>query len=121
MIYIILTPPQIVQLTYTYVLTAPKETYKKSTQLMVTFSSGYLAGIVCAVVSHPADTLVSLLSKPENKGKTLMEVANNFGLLNTCTKGLGARIFMIGTLTGLQWWIYDSFKTAFGLGTTGGK
>jgi len=27
---------------------------------------------------------------------------------------------MIGTLTGLQWWIYDSFKTALGLGTTGG-
>jgi solute carrier family 25 phosphate transporter 3 len=27
---------------------------------------------------------------------------------------------MIGTLTGLQWWIYDSFKTALGMGTTGG-
>jgi hypothetical protein len=23
-------------------------------------------------------------------------------------------------LTGLQWWIYDSFKTAVGLATTGG-
>lgn len=28
---------------------------------------------------------------------------------------------MIGTLTGLQWWIYDSFKTAMGLQTTGGS
>jgi solute carrier family 25 phosphate transporter 3 len=28
---------------------------------------------------------------------------------------------MVGTLTGLQWWIYDSFKTAVGLQTTGGK
>jgi solute carrier family 25 phosphate transporter 3 len=27
---------------------------------------------------------------------------------------------MIGTLTGLQWWIYDTFKTAMGMGTTGG-
>jgi len=35
-------------------------------------------------------------------------------------KGLMARIFMIGTLTGLQWWIYDTWKTAMGLGTTGG-
>jgi len=34
--------------------------------------------------------------------------------------GLGVRIVMIGTLTGLQWWIYDSFKTAVGLQTTGG-
>jgi len=28
---------------------------------------------------------------------------------------------MVGTLTGLQWWIYDSFKTAVGLQTTGGS
>jgi solute carrier family 25 phosphate transporter 3 len=28
---------------------------------------------------------------------------------------------MVGTLTGLQWWIYDSFKVACGLQTTGGK
>jgi solute carrier family 25 phosphate transporter 3 len=36
-------------------------------------------------------------------------------------RGLGARIFMIGTLTCLQWVIYDSFKVAMGLQTTGGK
>ena len=35
--------------------------------------------------------------------------------------GLGVRIIMIGTLTGLQWWIYDTFKTMVGLQTTGGK
>eukprot|EP00034_Subulatomonas_tetraspora_P000316 GABW01000484.1.p4 GENE.GABW01000484.1~~GABW01000484.1.p4 ORF type:complete len:50 (+),score=14.80 GABW01000484.1:232-381(+) len=34
--------------------------------------------------------------------------------------GLGARIFMIGSLTGAQWFIYDSFKTARGMGTSGG-
>lgn len=28
-------------------------------------------------------------------------------------KGLGARILMIGTLTGLQWFIYDSVKVYF--------
>jgi solute carrier family 25 phosphate transporter 3 len=33
-------------------------------------------------------------------------------------KGLGTRIIMIGTLTGLQWWIYGSFKNAFKLGTS---
>jgi len=36
-------------------------------------------------------------------------------------KGLGTRIVMIGTLTGLQWWIYDSFKTAVGLAASGGQ
>ena len=28
-------------------------------------------------------------------------------------KGLGPRIIMIGTLTGLQWFIYDGVKVAF--------
>jgi hypothetical protein len=32
----------------------------------------------------------------------------------------GVRIVMIGTLTGLQWWIYDTFKTLNGMGTSGG-
>ena len=36
-------------------------------------------------------------------------------------RGLGVRIIMIGTLTGLQWWIYDTFKTLTGLQTSGGK
>jgi len=37
--------------------------------------------------------------------------------MNICVtglwKGLGARILMIGTLTGLQWFIYDSVKVYF--------
>lgn len=34
--------------------------------------------------------------------------------------GLPTRILMIGTLTGAQWLIYDSFKVFLGLPTTGG-
>jgi len=112
---------KIVQLFYTHVFTAPKETYTKPTQLGVTFASGYLAGVVCAIVSHPADSLVSLLGKPENKGKSVGAIASETGFATLATKGLGARVVMIGTLTGFQWWIYDSFKSAMGLGTTGGK
>ena len=77
----------------------------------------YLAG----VVSHPADSLVSLMGKPSNKGKSLGQIASETGWGTLATKGLGTRVLMIGTLTGFQWWIYDSFKTAMGLGTTGGK
>lgn len=112
---------KVVQLFYTRVFTQPKDTYAKSTQLGITFASGYTAGVICAIVSHPADTLVSLMSKGANKGKSLGSIASEFGYLNLCTKGLGTRILMIGTLTGLQWWIYDSFKAVMGLGTTGGK
>eukprot|EP01064_Diplonema_japonicum_P006753 TRINITY_DN14583_c0_g1_i1.p1 TRINITY_DN14583_c0_g1~~TRINITY_DN14583_c0_g1_i1.p1 ORF type:complete len:311 (+),score=43.08 TRINITY_DN14583_c0_g1_i1:53-985(+) len=95
---------------YTYVLTEPKHTYSKNTQLGVTFASGYIAGIICAIVSHPADTLVSLAGKESNKGKGFGQIASEMGTYNLFTKGLGVRILMIGTLTGLQW--YDRFKTS---------
>jgi len=105
---------------YKYVLVNPKDTYSKPTQLGVTFASGYIAGVVCAIVSHPADSLVSQLGKKDNKGKAIGQIAREVGLKKLCTAGLGTRILMIGTLTGLQWWIYDTFKTVFGMGTTGG-
>ncbi|KAI6149302.1 mitochondrial carrier protein [Pisolithus tinctorius] len=111
----------IVQQFYTHIFTAPKETYSELTQLGITFTSGYLAGIICAVVSHPADTVVSLMSKAENKGKSVGTIARETGLVTLATKGLGTRVIMIGTLTGFQWWIYDTCKTVMGLGTTGGK
>jgi len=103
------------------VFTAPKNTYSKSTQLGVTFASGYLAGVICALVSQAPDNLVSQMGKAENKGKSFGQLANEQGMKRLFTKGLGTRVIMIGTLTGLQWWIYDSFKTAMGMGTTGGK
>jgi len=109
-----------VEMFYTYVFTKPKDTYNKATQLSVTFASGYLAGVICAIVSHPADSLVSQIGKASNKGKSLGTIASEVGLYKLFTAGLGTRIIMIGTLTGLQWWIYDTFKTAFGMGTTGG-
>ncbi|KAJ3063377.1 Cu/Pi carrier, partial [Quaeritorhiza haematococci] len=112
---------KMVQFFYTKVFTAPKETYSKSTQLGITFASGYSAGVICAIVSHPADSLVSLLGKAQNKGKSMGAIASEFGYLNLCTKGLPTRVLMIGTLTGFQWWIYDTFKTVMGMGTTGGK
>jgi len=112
---------KIVQIFYTKVFTEPKESYSKPTQLGVTFTSGYLSGVICAIVSHPADSLVSQLGKPSNKGRSLGAIVEEIGWTALATKGLGTRIFMIGTLTGFQWWIYDSFKTTMGMGTTGGK
>jgi solute carrier family 25 phosphate transporter 3 len=97
---------------YKSVFTAPKETYSKGTHLGITFASGYIAGVACAIVSHPADTVVSKMSKG---GKTAGQVLSELGF-GGIWGGLGTRIFMIGTLTGLQWWIYDSFKTAVGIG-----
>ena len=77
---------QVVQLFYTHVFTKPKDTYAKTTQLGVTFASGYTAGVICAIVSHPADSLVSLLGKPANKGKSLGQIINETGFAKLATK-----------------------------------
>jgi len=106
---------------YTYLFTAPRETYSKSTQLMITFLSGYWAGIFCAIVSHPADTMVSIMNKRSSSAGALAQISEIYGEIGFkgLWNGLGARIFMVGTLTGLQWWIYDTFKVSCGLQTTG--
>ena len=33
---------------------------------MVTFLAGYFAGVFCAIVSHPADTMVSKLNQKKS-------------------------------------------------------
>jgi len=112
---------KVVNYFYTYVFTAPKDSYSKSTQLSITFASGYIAGVICAIVSQAPDNLVSQMGKDDNKGKSFSQIAKEQGAKKLFTKGLGTRVIMIGTLTGLQWWIYDTFKTAMGMGTTGGN
>jgi solute carrier family 25 (mitochondrial phosphate transporter), member 3 len=102
---------------YAKVFTAPKESYSKGTHLGITFASGYIAGVACAIVSHPADTIVSKMSKSTKSAGEILKELGPTGIWG----GLGTRIIMIGTLTGLQWWIYDSFKTAIGIGIPAAK
>ena len=103
-------------------------------QLTVVFTAGYLAGILCGLVSHPADVLVSHLYKAESPSAT---PGASTGLVARCREivygrggvggigmgglwaGLGPRLLMVGTLTGMQWLIYGSFKAAMGLPTPG--
>lgn len=94
-----------------------KNEYNKATQLGVTFASGYLAGIICAIVSHPADTMVSKLNSISSEGTLSQNMGKIYADIgfNGLWRGLMTRIVMIGTLTGLQWWIYDTYKTAVGL------
>jgi len=88
-----------------------------STKLGITFACGYWAGIFCAIATQPMDNLVSMKGIPENKNKPWGQMASEMGTLNLFTKGLGTRIIMIGTLTGLQWWIYGTTKYYMGFGT----
>nr|ABA01115.1 mitochondrial carrier protein CR057 [Chlamydomonas incerta] len=106
-----------VQAIYKYAMPKPKSECTKGEQLGVSFAAGYIAGVFCAIVSHPADNLVSKLNA--QKGATVGDIVKEMGWYALFTRGLGLRIIMIGTLTGLQWGIYDAFKVAMGLPTTG--
>jgi solute carrier family 25 phosphate transporter 3 len=105
----------------------PKSEMTKTEQMGVVFTAGYIAGVLCGVVSHPADTLVSKINKLKMDGGIGDKVRHIYHGTPTSPgtgfaglwKGLGPRVFMIGTLTGLQWFIYGSFKAAIGLPTPG--
>jgi len=95
------------ELLYKYVVPKPRAECTKGEQLVVTFAAGYIAGVFCAIVSHPADTVVSKLN--QEKGATAIDVAKKLGFAGMW-RGLGPRIVMIGTLTAAQWFIYDFVK-----------
>jgi len=101
-----------VEAIYQYVVPKPREECSKSEQLTVTFAAGYIAGVFCAIVSHPADSVVSVLNK--NPEASAGQVLKDLGPMGVW-KGLVARIIMIGTLTALQWFIYDGVKVALHL------
>ncbi|KAE9467614.1 hypothetical protein C3L33_00488, partial [Rhododendron williamsianum] len=108
----------LVEYFYKHAVSTPKDQCSNTFQLGVSFACGYVAGIFCAVVSHPADNLVSFLNNA--KGATVGDAVKKMGLWGLFTRGLPLRIVMIGSLTGAQWGIYDSFKVFVGLPTTGG-
>ncbi|MCJ1298469.1 hypothetical protein MMC08_001259 [Hypocenomyce scalaris] len=112
----------IVEAIYGY-LPGKKSDYGKGAQTGVSFAGGYLAGILCAIVSHPADVMVSKLNAERQPGEgfnnAMGRIYQKIGFVGLWN-GLAVRIVMIGTLTGLQWMIYDSFKIFMGLPTTGG-
>ena len=53
---------------YKYVVPKPKSECSKTEQLGVSFAAGYIAGVFCAVVSQPADNLVSKLNSVKVRG-----------------------------------------------------
>jgi len=83
--------------------TKPKEAYSTLQQTGVSFLAGYIAGIGCAAVSHPADVMVSKLNADRAPGESAMKavtrIYGNIGFAGLWN-GLPVRIAMIGTLTG---------------------
>ena len=106
-----------------------KQEMNKLQQASVSFVSGFFAGTMCAIVSNPADVMVSKLNSPledptvknaiTSTGERLKYEYSKIGFRGLWL-GLPTRIVMISCLTSMQWLIYDSFKIMVGLPTTGG-
>lgn len=99
-----------------------KSTTSNGMQTTINLGSGLIAGFAAALVSQPADTMLSKINKTKGlpgEGTTsrLIKIAKELGLKGSYT-GIGARLFMVGTLTAGQFAIYGDVKKA--LGATGG-
>lgn len=85
----------------------------------VSLGSGVIAGVASAIISHPADTLLSKVNKKGAGGsgsmvQRLANIAKEVGFVNLCTVGLLPRCVMIGTLTAGQFGIFDTVMNALG-------
>jgi solute carrier family 25 phosphate transporter 3 len=99
-----------------------KSTLSDGQQTGVNLTSGLIAGFAAAIISQPADTMLSKINKTKGapgEGTTtrLIKIAKELGIKGSYT-GIGARLFMVGTLTAGQFAIYGDLKKA--LGAVGG-
>lgn len=83
----------------------PKSSLNTVQQTGVSFLGGYIAGVGCAVVSHPADVMVSKLNSErragESAGQALARIYGRIGF-GGLWNGLPVRIFMV-SLTRPVW------------------
>jgi solute carrier family 25 phosphate transporter 3 len=87
--------------------------------LGVSLSSGVIAGVAAAIISHPADTLLSKVNKAGAGGSggtvsRLINISKELGFSGLCLTGLGPRCVMIGTLTAGQFGIFDTVMNVLG-------
>lgn len=80
--------------------------------------SGLMAGFAAAIISQPADTLLSKINKNkalpgETTAGRLIKYSRELGMVGLFT-GLTTRLIMVGTITALQFGIYGEIKNALG-------
>lgn len=95
-----------------------KSTLSSGGQTAVNLGSGLIAGFAAAIVSQPADTMLSKVNKTkglpgEGILSRLAKIAGELGVRGSFT-GLPTRLFMVGGLTAGQFAIYGDIKKALG-------
>lgn len=94
-----------------------KNTLSDGGKTAVNLGSGLIAGFAAAIVSQPADTMLSKINKTqglpgEGTMTRLFKIGKELGIRGSYS-GIGARLFMVGTLTAGQFAIYGG--TSFAL------
>ncbi|TEA10442.1 Mitochondrial phosphate carrier protein [Colletotrichum sidae] len=95
-----------------------KSTLSSGATTAVNLGSGLMAGFAAAIVSQPADTMLSKINKTkglpgESTISRLGKIAAELGIRGSFA-GLPTRLFMVGGLTAGQFAIYGSIKKALG-------
>lgn len=85
----------------------------------INLGSGLIAGLAAAIVSQPADTMLSKINKTkglpgESTVSRLAKIARELGVRGSFA-GLPTRLFMVGGLTAGQFAIYGDIKKALGM------
>ncbi|KAI0233703.1 mitochondrial phosphate carrier protein [Massospora cicadina] len=95
----------------------PKEQLSSGTLTSVNLGAGLIAGIAAAIISQPADTLLSKINKQKGAEGSITArlafMAKELGPRGLFL-GLGARIVMVGALTAGQFAIYGDIKRVLG-------
>lgn len=103
-----------------YKVAAPDRKVSGGTKFGISLTSGVIAGVAAAIISHPADTLLSKINKAGEGGEGSMfvrmgRIAKQQGVVNLCLVGLPARCVMIGGITAGQFGIFDTLLPVMGV------
>jgi len=96
----------------------PKDQLSNGTITAVNLGSGVISGTAAAIISQPADTLLSKINKQKGaEGESivsrLISMSKQLGMRGLFL-GLGPRIVMVATLTAGQFAIYGDIKRVLG-------
>lgn len=98
-------------------MSTPKDQLSAGTLTTVNLGSGLIAGAAAAIVSQPADTLLSKINKQKGAEGSIVTrlatLAKELGVRGLFL-GLGPRIVMVGALTSGQFAIYGDLKRVLG-------
>jgi solute carrier family 25 phosphate transporter 3 len=87
-------------------------------QTTINLGSGLIAGFAAAIVSQPADTMLSKINKTkglpgESNTSRLIKIGRELGLRGSFS-GIGARLFMVGAMSAGQFAIYGEYSALLG-------